>query len=67
MPELPDHHVIVKFGKGIPADAQGRAMLAFEKKLHELTGNVSVQVFKETMADDSKLRRMMTPEERAKL
>ena len=67
MPELPDHHVIVKFGKGISGDAQGRAMLAMEKHLHELTGNVSVQVFKETMADDSKLRRMMTPEERAKL
>lgn len=67
MSDLPDHHVIVRFGRGIPGDAQGRAMLAMEKHLHELTANVSVQVFKETMADDSKLRRMMTPEERAKL
>lgn len=67
MPDLPDHHVIVKFGKGIPGDAQARSMLAFEKHLHELTANVSIQVFKETMADDSKLRRMMTPEERKRL
>lgn len=67
MSDLPAHHVIVRFGKGIPGDAQGRAMLAFEKHLHELTANVGIEVFKETMADDSKLRRMMTPSERAKL
>jgi hypothetical protein len=63
---LPDHHVQVRFGAGICADAQGRAMLAMEKMLRELTG-APCEVFKETMGDDSKLRRAMTPEQRAKL
>ena len=66
MSELPDHHVVVKFGKGISGDAQGRAMLAFEIHLHQLTGEL-VQVFKETKEDDSRLRRAMTAEQRAKL
>lgn len=66
MPELPDHHVVVKFGKGINGDAQGRAMLAFEKHLREL-GAGPCEVFKDPMGDDSKLRRAMTPEQRAKL
>ncbi len=61
-----DYHVIVKFGKGIRGDAQARAMLAFERTLRELT-SAPVEVFKETLADDSKLRRAMTPEQRAKL
>jgi len=62
----PDFHVTVKFGAGIPSDAQGRAMLAFERHLRELTA-APCEVFKETMADDSKLRRSMTSEQRAKL
>ena len=66
MTDLPDHHVLVKFGKGISADAQGKAMLGFERQLRGLTG-ADVQVFKETMADDSKLRRAMTSDQRAKL
>lgn len=41
-------------------------MLAMEKHLRELT-SAPVEVFKETMGDDSKLRRAMTPEQRAKL
>jgi hypothetical protein len=65
-PDLPPYHVMVHFGSGIPSDAQGRAMLAFEKKLRDLT-DAPVEVFKETMGDDSKLRRSMTAEERAKL
>lgn len=65
--EIADHHVIVRFGKGISADAQGRAMLAMEKYLYELTGGALVQVFKETKEDDSKLRRSMTQEQRARL
>ena len=64
--DLPAFHVEVKFGAGIPGDAQGRAMLAFERMLRELTA-APVEVFKETMKDDSKLRNMMTAEERAKL
>ena len=66
MANLPDFHVQVSFGKGISSDAQGRAMLAFEKYLRELTRG-PVEVFKETMGDDSKLRVLMTKEQRAKL
>lgn len=66
MEKLPDFHVLVKFGDGVPADAQGRAMLAMEKHLRDLTA-APIEVFKETMGDDSKLRRAMTPEQRARL
>jgi len=66
VPELPDFHVLVQFGRGISGDAQGRAMLAFERNLRELTRD-PVEVFKATMGDDSKLRRSMTAEQRAKL
>ena len=66
MTDLPRYHVLVKFGSGIPADAQGRAMLAFEKNLRELTA-APCEVFKETMADDSKLRRSMTEAQRKAL
>lgn len=66
MIDLPRYHVLVKFGSGIPADAQGRAMLAFEKNLRELTA-APCEVQKEIMGDDSKLRRSMTAEQRAKL
>ena len=62
---MTDYHVIVKFGKGIPNDLQGVVMLAMEKSLRER--GVPAEVFKETMPDDSKLRRLMTVEERAKL
>lgn len=66
MPDLPRYHVQVRFGPGIDYDAQGKAMLAFEKHLREATGEW-VEVFKETKTDDSKLRRFMTVEERARL
>ena len=66
MMDIPAYNVLVRFGPGIPDYAQGQAMLAFERNLRELTG-LSIEVFKETMADDSKLRRNMTAEERAKL
>ena len=62
---LPDFHVMVQFGPKITPDMQGKAMLALEKHLRWL--GVPAEVFKDTMGDDSKLRRMMTPEERAKL
>jgi hypothetical protein len=64
--DLPAFHVEVKFGKGIPSSAQGVALLDLERHLRELTRQ-PVEVFKETMKDDSKLRNMMTAEERAKL
>lgn len=66
MPALNELHVLVKFGTGISADAQSRSMMRLEEYLRKSTGQ-NIEVFKETMDDDSKLRRFMTPEERAKL
>lgn len=66
MSDLPDLHVIVKFGKGIPVDAQAVALLAFEKSLRQISGK-RAEVFKETRGDDSRLRALLTPEQRAKL
>lgn len=66
MSELPDHHVIVKFGKGIPADARSVALMAMERGLRVVTGE-RIEVFQEAKGDDSKLRALMTTEQRAKL
>ena len=63
--ELPFFHVIVDFGKGIPAAWQGRVMLAMERTLRE--AGIAAEVFKRTAPDDSKLRLKMTKEEREKL
>jgi hypothetical protein len=41
-------------------------LMAFERHLRLLSG-LDVRVFKDKMADDSKLRVAMTPEERAKV
>lgn len=61
-------HVEVRFGTGIPGAIQGPALLDFERRLRELSDNkLWVEVFKQIKGDDSKLRIMMTPEERAKL
>ncbi len=62
---MDEFQVVVKFGSGIPADGQGVTMLAMERWFRE--HGVPAVVVKETMADDSKLRRNMTPLERAKL
>lgn len=64
--ELPPLHVIVKFGRGIPLDAQGTALMAFERRLRDVTG-LNCEVFLESKGDDSRLRSEMTPEQRAKL
>ena len=53
------------FGSGVPSDLQGVALLAMERLLRE--AGCPAEVFKHTMADDSKLRRSMTKEEREKL
>lgn len=58
--------VIVQLPDEIPAHLQGQALMPFERHLRVLTG-LDVQVFKAKMADDSKLRVAMTPEERAKI
>lgn len=60
-----DHEVVVDFGKAIPPDLQGRVLMGMERSLRE--AGVEAQVFKRTMADDSKLRLRMTDEERKKL
>lgn len=58
--------VVVKFPAGVLSDAQGPALLAFEKDLRDRTGQ-DVRVVKDLMGDDSKLRRFMTREQRDKL
>lgn len=60
-------HVIVHFGKDIPVTVQGPALLALEKDLRNRCPGKWIEVFKEAKGDDSKLRSMMTAEERAKL
>ena len=60
-----EFHVIVQFGAGIPADEQGRVLLQMEKTLRER--GMPAEVYKPTRPDDSKLRSLMTVEERAKL
>ncbi len=62
---LEPNHVQVQFGSGIPNEYQGKVMMAMERSLREL--GVPAEVFKETLGDDSKLRVLMTPEQRAKL
>ena len=62
---VPANHVIVKFNPAIPGHVQGIAMLEMERHLRKL--GYPVEVFKETMADDSRLRREMTQEQRDKL
>lgn len=58
-------NVLFQFGDGIPPDAQGKVMLLAETFLRE--SGLPACCLKETMPDDSKLRRHMTATERAKL
>lgn len=67
MKPLEPLHVEVRFGKDIPGPVQGAAMLAFEKELRRRAPGLWIEVFKEAKGDDSKLRAMMTKEERLKL
>ncbi len=66
MATLRDNQVIIQFAANISGDAQARSMLAMEKHLREITGQ-EIQVFKEAMGDDSRLRASMTAAQRAKL
>lgn len=66
MSELPDLHVVVKFGKGIPVEARPAALMAFERRLRELA-DLNIEVFMESVGDDLKRRSEMTPEQRARL
>jgi len=65
-PEVKPLDVLVMFGEDVPSDQQGPALLAFEKVLRKSTG-LDVRVFKNRMGDDSKLRVMMTKEQRDNL
>ena len=58
--------VVVRFPDAVPHDAQGRALLAMEKHLRELT-RMDIRVVKDLQGDDSRLRRTMTIQARAKL
>lgn len=60
-----DNHVTVEFGRGIPVEVQGPVLLRLELLLRE-QGH-QVEVYKRTQPDDSKLRSLMTVEERARL
>lgn len=62
---MKSNEVLVKFGTGVPSSAQAKVMFDLEVSLQKMGHDV--RVFKETMGDDSKLRIMMTPEERNKL
>jgi hypothetical protein len=63
--KTPPLHVIVKFGDEIPSEAQGPALMEFEKNLRK--SGLDIRVFKDRMGDDSKLRIKMTPAERDRL
>ncbi len=67
MKELPPLHVVVRFGSGISGDVQARSLLEFERILRKNSGGQWLEVLKEIMGDDSKLRAMMTPEQRKRL
>ena len=66
MVELPSLHAQIRFGSEIPVDARNQAMLDFERTLRRLTGK-RIEVFQERRGDDSKLRAVMTTEQRNKL
>ncbi|HXR26130.1 MAG TPA: hypothetical protein VN742_12255 [Candidatus Binataceae bacterium] len=66
MATLRDNQVIIQFAANISGDAQAKSMLAMEKHLRQITGQ-EIQVFKEAMGDDSRLRASMTAAQRAKL
>ena len=55
--------VVVKFPSGIPLKVQGEFLLQAEIILRGETG-LDVRVVKDLMGDDSKLRRVMTIQQR---
>lgn len=67
MKELSPLHVVVRFGSGISGDVQARSLLEFERVLRKNSGGDWIEVFKEIMGDDSKLRNLMSQEQRNKL
>ncbi len=49
---------VVRFEDGVPDDVQAKALFDFEVGLRVMSG-LDVRVFKDRMADDSALRRVM--------
>lgn len=62
---MDEYNITVKMGPKIPSELQAKALMDMERFFRE--AGLPVNVFKEMMADDSKLRRSMTPLERSKL
>ncbi len=62
---MKSNEVLVKFGAGIPGDAQAKIMFDMEVSLQKM--GYDARVLKETMGDDSRLRAMMSQEQREKL
>ncbi len=65
MAEKDHFHVTVRFGAGILPSVQGEVMLDLEKMLRKR--GLPAEVYKDSMGDDSKLRRAMSPAQRDKL
>lgn len=62
---MKSNEVLVKFGSAVPGAAQAKVMFDMELELQKMGHDV--RVFKETMGDDSKLRVLMSTEERNRL
>lgn len=58
--------VLVTFPSSVPTHAQGPSLLLLERTLRASTG-LDVRVVKNLMGDDSKLRKMMTIQQREAL
>ena len=58
--------VQMKFDDDIPVEYHGKLMFDFEALARKMTG-LRIEVFKHARGDDSKLRALMTKEQRAKL
>ncbi len=65
MTDKDHYHVTVRFGAGFLPSVQGEVMLDLEKMLR--ARGLPAEVYKDSMGDDSKLRRAMTPTQRDRL
>lgn len=61
------HYITVKFEKGFNGIDKGPFLMEMERVARRMLGVSYAEVFMERKGDDSKLRVMMTPEERKKL
>jgi hypothetical protein len=56
--DIPQYHVLVKFGSGIPDTQQGHLLLIMEQWLRDV--GIPAEVFLETMRDQNVLRRKLS-------